>query len=267
MTLGKNFFDYNQFSKIYLRDIALTAIMLHPNSEQLRRHYEFKATVQVYGAFMRRSAPEFEGKQEYYHQLANKEFLQLLPSWGGWAEIAESLNQKDSYGFKESMHAQLIKGHIAGDILGLALTYKTSLSHAAELYCEAHQEGNEFLDVIKEMKWPHNFEPTEINLINNIWKEFKEVAHLHIALSVFGGLKGIPEVSTHISFDAHTNNANTPEELIEGFDGFCAAAEAYRKLGTTFKAPRANRPVLSPDAWQLALPPGALEYNISIQCA
>ncbi len=142
-----------------------------------------------------------------YHKEFIKNYPNIITQWDVFQDIVA--NTRFSVSGKGSIEEAMIRGKIAGYVLTHALMHKESLMKAAERIVD---EQTIYSDVINGA-----FILTRDNIINNIWPEFKQSAHLWAASNDFEdmGLTKKPvcktvflnlyEIRPHVFYEEYLN--------------------------------------------------------------
>ncbi len=215
-----NIFDYYDYDDIISRDIALTALMLYPNSVEKRHSYIFRATAHHYGCLSADSKIASNAK-------FSPNFLQLLAGLGSWQWLAGHEENAQTQPLDTIFASRLIRGHIAGHMLISMISKNISIFEAAKQYLNTMQSKDpRITDYIALIKTYKN-RMGETDLSGNVWNEFKNISPLFVPTA----LASAELIYPYIRFDTFmTKKLNIEGVTRDGFPGFCELAKIFTKL-------------------------------------
>ena len=232
-------FDYRDYSTIYDRDIALTSIMIFPNSPAKRKSYIFRATILKHEEL----SAESNGAED--NALFDK-FKLMIKQAGSWQWLAEHEEKAETQSLANMFTSRFIRGHIAAQMLLLMINKGISIFDAAKYYLHVMQSSDDRLQEYIGTVSRYKEKMSETDLSGNIWNEFKNVSPLFIPTALAKNNISRP----FIEFDNfETKKLNAAYVTRDGFPGFCELARRYREIAT-------KRNILDENTvWKNTVPP------------
>lgn len=221
--------------------INIAAVMLYPRDSDkiLRLHYIARCLVS--------SVPFLVGEGRHPEEEVGNIFYSLVQcAFGCWELFEEALlmHKLPAKG-RGSLEERSKMGYEAGALFRAAFYHESSLRAATSHLSEVLGNSPELMQDIGYL--------SKENLLNNIWPQFKDVAHLWASLHVFE----LPEGGDkYIALDRATPRGEVRGMIPSGLAGIVGLANDYYDKSTTMqiRAKKAATPLINPKtAWRVVL--------------